>query len=112
MPQIASVTRFAQLIVPVGLTTAYTVASTGGGILKDIVLVNTGATTETVTLYVVPTAGSATVANTVLPGVEVRPGELKVITLSYVLEDDDTIQVITSDAANAIGLTLSGVLVV
>jgi len=107
MPQISTVHRFAQFSPGTALATYYTVATTNG-ILKDVVVVNSSTTSQTIRLHVVPSGGTAGVANAILYDAELLPNETKVINLSLILNNGDTIQA-SASTANVVGVTISGV---
>lgn len=107
MPQISTVHRFAQFTPGTALATHYTV-TTPNAILKDVVIVNTSTVSQTIRLYVVPSGGTAGVANTILYDLDLLPKETKVINLSLILNNGDTIQA-SASTANVIGVTISGV---
>jgi len=110
MAQVSTIKRFIQAQIPTALTTIYTINSTNGGILKEIILTNTAAASASISLNIVPSAGTLGVANAILSSMLLQPHETKVISLSVILANGDTFQV-SSDTNNVIGVTLSGVTV-
>ena len=77
-------------------------------IIKEIVLCNTSANPETVTFYVIPSAGSAAVANTELNAVTLQPNETKIFGRTRVMNVGDFIQAKASTNA-VVSMNVSGV---
>lgn len=89
--------------------TYYTVPSTViKAIIKEIVLCNTSTNPETVTFYIIPTAGSAAVANTELNAVTLQPNETKIFGRTRVMNVGDFIQAKASTGA-VVSINVSGV---
>lgn len=77
-------------------------------ILKELILCNTDTVARTFTVYVVPAAGSAAVANTIFSGVSLQPGESKLFSLSKVMTTGSFLQALAS-SASVVSLTASGI---
>jgi len=93
----------------VSAVTYYTAPSTVvKSIIKEIVLCNTSTNPETVTMYIIPTAGSPGVANTELFAVTLQPNETKIFGRTRVMNVGDFIQAKASTGA-LVALNISGV---
>lgn len=90
------------------LATYYTAATAYGAILKELMLVNTDTVARTVTVHIIPTAGTAGVPSTILSGETLQPGEQRVYSLSSVIPNGSFIQALASTGA-VVALSASGV---
>lgn len=91
--------------------TYYTSPTTAGAlcaIIKDITLCNTNTATMTVTVYVIPLAGTAGVANTIISSVSIASKETIVFCLSKVMPPGSFLQALASTGA-VVSLSVSGV---
>jgi hypothetical protein len=88
--------------------TQYTVPASTTSILKEIEICNTDAAVRTFTVYVIPAAGSASVANTILNAVSIQPNDTKVISLSRVMPTGSFIQA-KADAGAVVSFNASGI---
>ena len=82
------------------LTTLYTVPGSTTTIVKQVALCNTAAANRTVTLHLVPSAGTAASANAILFDVAVDSKSTTFVNLSAVMATGDTIQASASVAAS------------
>ncbi len=89
------------------VATLYTASTSGGAIVKEIVLCNTSSLTRTVTLYVVPSGGSSDATNEFLAQQVIDPNGTLVLALSTVMAIGDTIRGF-ADLANVVSLRVSG----
>jgi hypothetical protein len=90
----------------------YTVAAATTVILKEIILTNTTATNATVSISIVPAAGSAAVGNRIFEQVPVAAYTTVIISdLSEVMPTDEDITA-KSSAATTITMRASGVTIV
>jgi len=91
------------------LVTQYTAPATVVcTIVKEVIICNTDPLAQTVTLHIIPPAGSAAVGNTIFSGVTLQPGETSVVALSRVMAPSGFIQALASKAA-VIGCAISGI---
>ncbi len=72
--------------------TLYTVPGSTTTILKQIALCNTASTARTVSVYLVPSGGTAGVANAILYDVSVDAKSTTFVNLSAVMATSDTLQ--------------------
>ena len=91
------------------LVTYYTVpATTKEAIVKEIEFCNTDTVTRTVTLHIIPSGGSAGVANRVYSTLSIQAGETKNFSRSTVLLPGGFIQAL-ADSASVVSMDISGV---
>lgn len=90
------------------LVTYYTASTAYGAILNELMIVNTDAAVRTVTIHIVPLAGTAAVANIIISAESLQPGEQRVYGLSTVIPLGSFIQA-KSDAGAVVALSASGV---
>ena len=88
--------------------TLFTAAAGKTTVVKEIVISNTTGTAATVTLNVVPVAGSATAANRIVAAKSIPANDLVVIALSLVMNENETLQGLQG-TSGAITVTVSGV---
>jgi len=93
------------------LVTYYTATTIYGAILKELVIVNTDTVARTVTVHIVPAAGTAGVPTIILSADTLQPGEQRVYSLSSVIPQNSFIQASASVGAvmsiNASGIEIS-----
>jgi hypothetical protein len=92
------------------ITTYYTVPYSTSAIIKEIILCNTDSVTRTVDVHIVPSGGSASVANQILDGsanASLQAGETKMFNLSNVLPTGYLIQAVAS-SAGVVSMNVSG----
>lgn len=92
----------------VSVSTLYTVPASTSTIIKNIFLCNTTGTDANVTLYFVPSGGTAGNTNKVISSYTVSANDSVVIDLSSVLETGDTVQGVQG-TSGAITAYISGV---
>lgn len=90
------------------LATYYTAATAYGAILKELVLVNTDSVARTVTVHIIPLAGSAGVPTTILSAETLQPGQKWSESLSSVIPVGSFIQAVASAGA-VVAISASGV---
>lgn len=91
------------------LVTYYTVPATSKqAIVKEIEFCNTDTVARTVTVNIIPSAGSASVANTVYSAITIQPGETKNFSRSTVMLPGGFIQALASVGA-VVSMDVSGV---
>lgn len=90
------------------LVTYYTVPAAITTIVKELILCNTDVIVNTVVLHIIPSAGSALVANQIFKNISLQAGETKIFGLSQVLSAGAFVQASASVAA-VVSLTISGV---
>lgn len=88
--------------ITTGVTTFYTVPSLTRAILKTIDLCNTNATATTITVYLVPSGGTAEDATTLVPTVSVNANKMFQWTGAQILNTGDTIQAVASATGTTI----------
>lgn len=91
-------------------TSASTVYTVGSGItatVKQILASNTTANSATVSIHLVPSAGSATTSNLIFAAIPVPGNSTLVLDLSQVMNAGDTLQAFAG-TATSINLTVSG----
>lgn len=89
-------------------TVLYTVPSSSSIIVKNIVLANTTVNEATITLHVVPNAGSATSSNAILYNYGIAGRGVSTLDCSIVMTGDSQLYAING-TNNAITVTISGV---
>lgn len=93
----------------IGTTTLYT--GPGGGavlIVKEIVITNTTASSKTVNVWFVPSAGSPDGTNNIINSLSIAPGYPVVLALSSVIGPSDTIQA-NASSNSSVSIRISGV---
>jgi hypothetical protein len=104
--------KLCQAVLTASDATYYTVPGSTSVIIKEITLVNTTATSATVTISIVPSAGSPAVGNRLFEQVPVSPYTTVIISdLSEVLPTGEFLSAKAS-AATTITMRASGVTVV
>lgn len=88
--------------------TQYTVPDSTTTIVKQIVFCNTDTSARTVTVYAIPSGGSAAAANTIFSAMSLQPGETKVIPMEMVLPTGAFIQALAS-SASVVSMRVSGI---
>jgi hypothetical protein len=89
--------------------TYYTVAATvQQAVVKEVEFCNTDSVPRTVTMYIIPSGGSAGVANEVYAAVTIQAGETKTFSRSTVMLAGGFIQALASSAA-VVSFNVSGV---
>lgn len=89
--------------------TYYTVASTvKQAIVKEVEFCNTDTVPRTVTMYVIPSGGSAAVANEIYAAMTLQAGETKNFSRSTVMLPGGFIQAL-ADSAAVVSFNVSGV---
>ena len=91
--------------ITTGTTTFYTVGSLNRTIVKTIDIANTNSSSITVTVYLVPSGGSASAANALVPGVTLTANRMFQWTGAQVIVEGDTIQAIASTTGVAINIS-------
>lgn len=89
-------------------STLYSPTSGVTAIVKEIVLSNPTANAATVSVFLVPTGGSAGNSTAIVPGITLSGNSFVTIPLSQVLNYNDKLQALAS-AATTITMTASGV---
>ena len=92
-------------------TTLYTAPALTSTIITSIRIVNTSTTNRTVTVYLVPAAGSATDLNTIIPTVVINANGIMTDQSAFVIPAGAMIQA-KSDAISSISMYVSGVEIV
>jgi len=90
------------------LATYYTVPAATVTIIKEFVLCNTDSAARTIDAHVIPSAGSAVVANQIFQDLTLQAGETKIFSLSQVLPAGSFLQASASVAA-VVSMNVSGV---
>ena len=91
------------------LATYYTVpATTRQAIVKEIEFCNTDTVARTVTLHIIPSGGTAAVANEIYSAITIQAGETKNFSRSTVMVAGGFIQAVASSAA-VVSMSISGV---
>lgn len=90
------------------LATYYTVPAATTTIIKEILFCNTDTAARTVAAHIIPSAGSALVANQIFQDTVLQAGETKIFSLSQVLPAGSFLQALASVAA-VVSITASGV---
>jgi hypothetical protein len=88
------------------VTTFYTVDTLERVIVKTIDIANTGASSLTITLYLVPNGGAPNNSNALIPTVRIKGNTIFQWCGSQILEVGDTIQAVAS--ANGLSIHISG----
>lgn len=89
--------------------TYYTVAAgVQQAVVKEVEFCNTDTVARTVTMYIIPSGGSAAVANEVYAGVTLQAGETKTFSRSTVMLVGGFIQALAS-SASVVSFNISGV---
>ena len=86
-------------------TTFYTVGSLNRTIVKTIDICNTTTKTLTVTVYLVPTSGTAGTSNTLIPSITLKAKGMFQWSGAQVLVESDTIQSVASVAGATINIS-------
>lgn len=95
--QLVTPVKLGQAAIGITTSTLYTVPAATRTYLKDLDICNTSSTTsQTVTVYLVPSAGTAGAANTLIPGVNIPPNGMFQWSGTQVMDTGDTIQVVSS----------------
>ena len=102
-----TVTALTQFVAAISETTQYTTPGSTTTIVKSIVMCNTTATERDLSVSVVPSGGSAGVANRILATYPIPPYTTAFLDCHIVLETGDFLSAIAS-AATAITVTVSG----
>lgn len=104
-----SLTRMGSLTqLSTSVASIYTVtAPKTKGVIKQILVSNTSASTATVTVHIVGTAGSPIAANKILPEISISANSTITFDITQVLNVGDSIQALAS-AATAVNLIISG----
>jgi hypothetical protein len=89
------------------VATAYTAPGATDVKVTSLVLCNTTATLATVTLYVVPSGGTAGVTNTVLAALSINPNSTTIIDTSIYMTTGDFLAALQG-TSGAITATISG----
>jgi hypothetical protein len=89
--------------IGIAVSTFHTVPTLTRSIVKSIDLCNTTAAPVRLTVYLVPSGGSASAANTLIPNVSLLPYGVMQWFGSQVLNEGDTIQAV----AAAVGCTIN-----
>jgi ATP-dependent protease ClpP protease subunit len=89
-------------------TTLYTVPSGKKAIIKQILLSNTSASDVTVTIYLVPSGGTAGANNMIVPGITVNAKTVVTIDMAQVMNAGDFL-VGVQNTSGAVTVTISGV---
>lgn len=88
--------------------TVYTVtAPKTKGVIKQILVSNTSASTATVTLHIVPALGAASAANKIIPEVSLAANSVITFDVTQVMEVGETLRALAS-AATSVNLIVSG----
>lgn len=96
--------KLGQAAITAGVTTLYTVPSLTRTFVKDIDVCNTSSTASaTVTVYLVPSGGTAGTSNTLVPGVVIPPNGMFQWSGNQIMNAGDTIQIL----ASATGCTIN-----
>lgn len=90
------------------VTAAYTVGAGKTGVLKQIVLNNTGSASNTVTVNVVPNGASPTTSNQVISLLNISGYSQIIWTADIPLDAGDSIQV-SAAISNTVTATISGI---
>lgn len=88
------------------LTTIYTVPASTRAIVKTIDIANTSSSALTITIYFVPSGGSAGASNTIIPSVTLPPTDIMQWSGAQVLNEGDVIQATAS--GSGVTVTISG----
>jgi hypothetical protein len=92
-----------------GTSTTLLYTATGGVIVKQIIVANTTATAETITIGLGPTGAALAAANHILSGVTVPPYSTLTFDLSLVMANTDVLRGLQTDSATALTVSISGV---
>lgn len=106
--------RFAQAVLTTSSTSMYQVPGGASAVLKEILMSNTSANSVDVTVYLVPTpgtAGAASDGNCLVPAVSIPAYTVKPIDLSQVMNASDILAA-KATAGTAITFHASGVEIV
>jgi len=95
--------KLGQAAIGITVSTLYTVPASTRTFLKDVDVCNTGTASTTVTIYLVPSAGTAGTGNMIVPGVTIPPKGMFQWTGNQIMNAGDTIQII----AGATGCTIN-----
>lgn len=96
--------KLGQAAITTGVTTLYTVPASTRTFVKDIDICNTSSSTSaTVTVYLVPSAGTAGTSNMLVPTVIIPPNGMFQWSGNQILNAGDTIQIV----ASATGCTIN-----
>jgi len=96
--------KMGQAAITTGVTTLYTVPTLTRTFVKDIDICNTSSSASaTVTVYLVPSGGTAGTGNTLAPGVTIPPNGMFQWSGNQIMNAGDTIQII----ASATGCTIN-----
>lgn len=91
-----------------GNTTLYTVTNpVVNGVLKQILVANYSASSATVTVYIVPSGGTAGNSNIVVPAVSISANSTITLDITQVMNQGDFL-VATAGASSAINISVSG----
>lgn len=91
-------------------TTAASVYTAGAGItavVKQVLATNTTASASTVSIHLVPSAGTATTSNLIFSGIPVPANSTVIIDLAQVLNAGDSLHAFAGNATT-VNLTVSG----
>lgn len=104
---------FQPALITASTATYYTVPGSTRTIIKKVTLTNTDSVTRTVTIYLVPSAGSASATNIIVSAQGVTAGETYEVFVmeGHCLRDGDTIQALAS-TASVVNIQVSGVEIV
>jgi hypothetical protein len=91
-----------------GGATLYTVPASTTTIVKQVVIANTSGSAATVSLRLVPSGGTAGVANSLAEAVSIGANSTQTLDLSQVMATGDFLQALQG-TSGAITLTISGV---
>jgi ATP-dependent protease ClpP protease subunit len=89
-------------------TTLYTVPSGKKAIIKQILLANTSASSVTITIYLVPSGGTAGAGNMIVSDITVNAKTVVTIDMAQVMNAGDFLVGVQS-TSGAITVTISGV---
>lgn len=90
------------------VSTLYTVPTGKNAIVKSILIANKTSTDKTITMYFVPSAGTAGTTNIVFGEVAITANSTELVELSSTLAAGTTIQALASSSAS-INIHISGV---
>jgi len=102
---IISPVKLGQLALTASAQTVYTVPSLARAIVKTIDICNTNSSNVTVTVYLVPSGGSANNATTLIPGPIVVANGMFQWSGAQVLSEGDTIRAVASTTGVTINVS-------